>query len=36
MIDFVESGLCLSLARDYILDRVARKDGARIRREVLA
>ena len=25
MIDFVESGLCLSLARDYILDRVARK-----------
>lgn len=25
MIDFVESGICLSLARDYIIDRVTRK-----------
>jgi hypothetical protein len=25
MIDFVESGICLSLARDVILDRVTRK-----------
>jgi DNA-binding transcriptional LysR family regulator len=25
MIDFVESGICLSLARDYVLDRVKRK-----------
>ena len=25
MIDFVESGLCLSLARDYVLDRITRQ-----------